>query len=77
MKVVKSDWRSKLKQEDTEALLRIKVERPEIEQFIKKHSSDAAEFWQGAKEQKRREWEKEKNIRNTLERLNGFGLQTN
>ena len=31
MKVVKSDWRSKLKQEDTEALLRIKVERPEIE----------------------------------------------
>ena len=31
MKVVKSDWRSKLKEENIEAFLRIKVERPEIE----------------------------------------------
>ena len=52
MKVVKSDWHSKLK-ENIGALLRIKVERPEIEQFIKEHSSDAAAFWWDAKEQRK------------------------
>ena len=42
---MKSDWRSKLKEEDIEALLHIKVERPEIEYLIEEHSSGAAAFW--------------------------------
>ena len=36
-----------------EALLRIKLEGPEIEQFIKEHSSDAAAYWWEAKEQRK------------------------
>ena len=65
MKLVKSDWSSKL-QEEIEALLCIKAEGPKIEQFIKEHSSDPTAFWwnketkecKGTK--KRREWEMEK-----------------
>ena len=34
-----------------EALLRIKLEGPEIKQFIKEHSSDAAAYQWEAKEQ--------------------------
>ena len=37
MKVVKSVWRCKLSKENIEALLHLKVEGPEIEQFIKEH----------------------------------------
>ena len=62
------------------ALLCMKVECPEIEQFIKEHSSDAAAFWCDAKEQRKagtREWETEKHLRNDLEGLNDLGLQTN
>ena len=51
MKVVKSDWDSKLSEENIEALLSIKLEHPEIEEFIKEHSSDARMFWWNAKEQ--------------------------
>ena len=36
-----------------EALLRIKLEGPEIKQFIKEHSSDAAAYWWEAKEQRK------------------------
>ena len=50
MKVVKSDWRRKFSEEKIEALLRIKVEGPKIEEFIKEHSSDAVVFWWDAKE---------------------------
>ena len=38
-----------------EALLRIKLEGPEIKQFIKEHSSDAAAYWWEAKEQRKGE----------------------
>ena len=60
MKVVLSSWLSKLKEEIIKTLLRIKVEGPEIEQFIKEHSSDVASFWWDAKKEIRREWEMEK-----------------
>ena len=60
MKVVLSSWLSKLKEEIIKALLRIKVEGPEIEQFIKEHSSDVASFWWDAKKEIRREWKMEK-----------------
>ena len=36
-----------------EALLRIKLEGPEIKQFIKEHSSDAAVYWWEAKKQRK------------------------
>ena len=36
-----------------EALLRIKLEGPEIKQFIKEHSSDAAAYWWKAKKQRK------------------------
>ena len=49
MKVVKSDWHSKLSEENIEALFSIKVEGPIIETFIKEHSSDAVVFWWDAK----------------------------
>ena len=44
MKLLKCDWRSKLSKENIEALLHIKVEGSEIEQFIKEDISDAAAF---------------------------------
>ena len=53
IKVVKSDWRSKLSEENIKALPRIKVEGLETEQFIEKHFSDAAAFWWNAKEQRK------------------------
>ena len=36
-----------------EAFLRIKLEGPEIKQFIKEHSSDAAAYWWEEKEQRK------------------------
>ena len=53
MKIAKSHWCSKSKEENIEALLCTKVECPKIEQFIKEHSSDAATFWWSAKEQRK------------------------
>ena len=53
MKDVKSDVCSKLKENNIEALLHIKVEGPEIEEFIKEHSSDPAVFWWDAKEHRK------------------------
>ena len=50
MNVVKSDWCSKLKEDNTKAVLRIKVEGPKIEGFFKEHSSDAAVLWWDAEE---------------------------
>ena len=41
MKVVKSDWHSKLNEENVETLLYIKVEGPEIVEFITENSRDA------------------------------------
>ena len=49
MKVVISDWRRKLSEENIEALLHIKVEGSETEEFIKEHSSGAVVFWWDAK----------------------------
>ena len=51
IKVLKYDWRSKLSEENIEALLHIKVEGLKIEQFIKEDTRDAAAFWWDAKEQ--------------------------
>ena len=53
IKVVKSDWRSKLSEENIKALPRMEVEGLETEQFIEKHFSDAAAFWWNAKEQRK------------------------
>ena len=53
MKVVKNDWHRKPSEENIEELLHIKVEGPEIEEFIKEHSSDAVVFWWDAKERKK------------------------
>ena len=58
MKVVKNDWRRKLdhglNEENTEALLPIKVEGPEIEEFIKEYSSDEVVFWWDANERRKK-----------------------
>lgn len=43
-KVVKSDWHSKLCEENIEALLHIKVDSPKVAEFIKEHSSDIVAF---------------------------------
>ena len=77
MKDLKSDWHNKLKEDNIEALLHIKVKGSNFEEFIKEHSSDAAVFWWDAKEQKRREWEWKNNKKNVLERLNSLVLQKN
>ena len=61
VKVVKSDWHRKSSEENIEALLHTKVEGPEIEEFIKEHSSDAVVFWWDAKERRKEgngKWEK-------------------
>ena len=50
MNVVKSDWCSKLKEDNTKAVLCIKVKGPKIEGFFKEHSSDAAVLWWDAEE---------------------------
>ena len=44
MKILKCDWRSKLSEENNEALLHIKVKGPEREYFIKEDTTDAAAF---------------------------------
>ena len=49
---------------------------PEIEEFIKKHSSDEVLFWWDAKNEEKKEWDTEKNIRKVLERINGLELQS-
>ena len=82
MKVVKSDWRRKFSEEKIEALLRIKVEGPKIEEFIKEHSSDAVVFWWDAKERSKgangkKKNKKNKNVRIVLQKLIGLILQTN
>ena len=81
MKVVKSDWRRKFSEEKIEALLRIKVEGPKIEEFIKEHSSDAVVFWWDAKERSKgangKQTNKKKNVRIVLQKLIGLILQTN
>ena len=53
MKVVKSDWCSKLSEKNIEALLHIIEEGPKIKDFIKEHSIDAAVFWWDVKEQRK------------------------
>ena len=77
MKIATGDWCSKLKEDNIEALLSIKVEDPGIEGFIKKHTSDAAVFWQDAEKRRKERNGMQKNIRNVLERLNNLGLQAN
>ena len=53
VKVMKNDWHRKSSEENIEALLHTKVEGPEIEEFIKEHSSDAVVFWWDAKERRK------------------------
>ena len=53
LKVAKSDWSSKLSEENIEALLRINIEGTEIEDFIKEHCRDAAVFWWDATERRK------------------------
>ena len=53
MKVVKRDWHSKFSEEIIEALLHIKVEGLEIEDFIKEHSSYVEVFWWDGKGEKK------------------------
>ena len=54
VKAVISDWRRKLSEGNVEALLHIKVEGPEIEEFIKEYSSGAVVFWWDAKKCRKR-----------------------
>ena len=67
VKVVKSDWRSKLSAEKIEALLRIK--KVDGTELIKKHSSDETTFWKDAQEQRKEgNGKRKKNLKNVLER---------
>ena len=82
VKVVKNDWHRKSSEENIEALLHIKVEGLEIEEFIKEHSSDTVVFWWDAKERKKggngkrkkckERFRKTKQLRFTNEFINTF-----
>ena len=52
MKIVKTDWRSKLNESNLESLLRIKVEGPSIKGFAEKFFSKAVHLWWGEKERR-------------------------
>ena len=52
MKVVKSDWRSRLGEKNLEALLRIKVEGPTLRDFEKEHCKRAVNLWWDAKQRR-------------------------
>ena len=53
MNIGKSDWHCKLCEDNIEALLCIKVEGPEIEEFIKGYSSEELVFWWDVKEKRK------------------------
>ena len=55
-----------------EAFLRIKLEGPEIKQFIKLHSGDAAACWWEAKEQRKGGNRQPKKKRNVFRCTNKF-----
>ena len=55
-------------------MLHIKEKGPDIEKFIDEHTSNAAVFWWAAKVKRKGENEKQKNIRNIPQRLNGLDL---
>ena len=50
MKIVKTDWRSKLNESNLESLLRIKVEGPSLKGFAEKFCSKAVHLWWDKKE---------------------------
>ena len=52
MKIVKTDWRSKLNAKNLECLLRIRVEGPELNVFVEKYCSQAVDIWWGEKQRR-------------------------
>ena len=52
MKIVKTDWRSKLNESNLESLLRIKVEGPSLKGFAETFCSKAVHLWWDKKEQR-------------------------
>ena len=52
MKIVKTDWRSKLNESNLESLLRIKVEGPSLKGFAEKFCSKAVHLWWDKKERR-------------------------
>ena len=45
LKIVKTDWRSRLNERNIESLLRIKVEGPDLKEFAKKMCANAVTLW--------------------------------
>ena len=52
MKLVKTDWRSKLNANNLESLLRIRVEGPELSEFAEKYCPTAVDIWWGDKQRR-------------------------
>jgi hypothetical protein len=52
MKIVKTDWRSKLNESNLESLLRIKVQGPNLNDFAETLCPKAVHLWRGEKERR-------------------------
>ena len=52
MKIVKTDWRNRLNEANLEALLRIKVEGPNLKEFAYKYCHDAVLLWWDSKQRR-------------------------
>ena len=52
LKIVKTDWRSRLDEGNIESLLRIKVEGPDLTEFAEKMCANAVTLWWESKERR-------------------------
>ena len=50
LKIVKTDWRSRLNERNIESLLRIKVEGPDLKEFAEKMFANAVTLWWESKQ---------------------------
>ena len=50
MKIIKTDWRSRLGAKNLTSLIRIKVEGPNLDQFAQKYCSKSVVYWWGEKQ---------------------------
>ena len=52
MKIIKTDWRNRLNEENLEALLRIKVGGPDLQGFVNSYCEDAVNLWWNQKQRR-------------------------
>ena len=51
LKIVKTDWWTKLNERNIESVLRIKVEGPDLKEFVEKMCANTVTLWWESKEQ--------------------------